>query len=283
MNKNNLPTPRQQRRHREWLALVFVLVLAGMVVGMMLWYDRQETEKTERDRLEGQARVIGEHLEQQLQGVYNALQGIRGEMANMREPGFQERATSRLKVMADAMPGVRLMGIVDATGLVRASSQDEVPGADRSQREFFLTSRAHPDPDVFYVSAPYAGQPGVASIMVGRAVLHADRTFAGLIYAKLDPDFFNGVMRSVLYAPDMLAGLSTRTASCFCKRLQAPGRAARSRIFRFAVHPACAERAVQQLLSGPSGGSGQGSPDGAAHHQASPAGAGQTPVCAGES
>ena len=223
MNKNNLPTPRQQRRHREWLALVFVLVLAGMVVGTVLWYDRQETEKTERDRLEGQARVIGEHLEQQLQGVYNALQGIRGEMANIREPGFQERATSRLKVMADAMPGVRLMGIVDANAAILASSQDEVPGADSSQREFFLTSRAHPDPDVFYVSAPYAGQPGVASIMVGRAVLHADKTFAGLIYAKLDPDFFNGVMRSVLYAPDMLAGLSIQDGQLFLQETSSTG------------------------------------------------------------
>jgi len=217
MTKDHLPPPRQQRKHREWLALLFVLVLVlvGMVLGMMLWYDRQQTGKTERDRLEVQARVIGQHLEQQLKGVDNALLGIRGEMAKQQEAGYPERVASRLKVLTAAMPGMRLMGIVDANGLVLASSLDEVQGADRSQREFFLTPRAHPNPDVLYVSAPSTGHRGVTSIMVGRAVLRADATFAGLVYARLDPDFFKGVIRSVLYAPDMMAGLSTQDGRLF--------------------------------------------------------------------
>lgn len=61
------------------------------------------TQSTERDRLEVQACVIDEHLEQQLQGVYNALQGLRDEMVNRQEVGFQERTTSRLKALTDAM------------------------------------------------------------------------------------------------------------------------------------------------------------------------------------
>lgn len=204
-----------QRRVREWLLLGFLLLGTGALLALLLWVERTNTENAERDRLEVQTRVIGEYLEHQFGGINNALQGIRDEVPSWQGVGFQERASSRLKLLADAMPGVRLMGIVDAQGLLLAVSRPELLGADRSQREFFRTPKSRPDPGMLYVSDPYLGSRGVSSIMVGRVLLDHEGGFAGLVYAKLDPEFFNVVMRSVLYAPDMLTSLSTNEGQLF--------------------------------------------------------------------
>ena len=40
------------------------------------------------------------------------------------------------------MPGVRTMTIVDARGVIIASSRAELPGRDVSQRDYFTTPRA---------------------------------------------------------------------------------------------------------------------------------------------
>jgi diguanylate cyclase (GGDEF)-like protein/PAS domain S-box-containing protein len=75
--------------------------------------------------------------------------------------------------------------------------------------------RARPEPDTLYISNPDFDQHGVVGLMVGRVVFDADARFAGLVFARLDPEFFTGVMRSVLYAPDMVSGLATRDGQLF--------------------------------------------------------------------
>ena len=215
MNKELATSTRKQRRHREWLALSLVLLLAAVLLGIMIWQDLENTSDTERDRLQVQARVVDEYLEQLLGGVNSALQGVREELPQWQGMGFEGRASSRLKALTDAMPGVRFMSIVDQDGVILANNVEELIGADRSQREFFKTAQANPDPARLYISEPYVGARGVASVMVGRVLLHADGSFAGLVYAKLDPDFFGVVLRSVLYAADMRSALATQSGQLF--------------------------------------------------------------------
>jgi len=215
MNKALPTSPRKQRRHREWLALCLVLCLAAVLLALMLWHDFSNTSATERDRLQVQARVVDEYLEQLLGGLNNALQGVRDEMPQWQGMGFQARANSRLKALTDAMPGVRFMGIADEDGAVLASSTGDVADASAAQREFFKTPQAHPDPAQLYISEPYTDARGVTSVLVGRVLPHMDGSFAGLVYARLDPDFFNVVMRSVLYATDMRSALVTQRGRLF--------------------------------------------------------------------
>jgi len=211
MNKEQATFSRKRRRHREWLALGLVFLLAAVLLGLMLWHDFQNTSHTERDRLQVQARVVDEYLEQLLGGVNNALQGVREEVPLWKGAEFSARATKRLQALTEAMPGVRFMSIVDRRGVIEANSVESLVGADRSEREFFTIPQARPDPHMLYISEPYVGARGVTSLMVGRVMLDADGSFAGMVYAKLDPDFFGVVMRSVLYAADMRSTLVTQS------------------------------------------------------------------------
>jgi len=215
MNKEPTTSSKKQRRHREWLALGLALVLGALVPSLVLWNDARLTGDTERDRLQVQARVIDEYLEQLLGGVNSALQGVRDELPQWRGHAFQMRTSSRLKALTEAMPGVRFISIVDQNGVILASSQDALLGVDRREHEFFKTPQAAPDPTRLYISEPHVGARGVTSLLVGRVMPQADGGFGGMVYAKLDSDFFGVVMRSVLYTSDMRTALVTQSGQLF--------------------------------------------------------------------
>lgn len=113
MNKEQAPSTRKRRRHREWLALGLVFLLAAVLLGAMLWHDFRNTSHNERDRLQVQARVVDEYLEQLLGGVNNALHGVREEVPLWKGHDFSARATKRLQALTEAMPGVRFISILD--------------------------------------------------------------------------------------------------------------------------------------------------------------------------
>ena len=74
------------------------------------------TDATERDRLHAQARVIGENVGQQLDGINRALASVRDDYIAMPPHQTSTLLSARLKVLSDAIPGVRSMVVLDADG-----------------------------------------------------------------------------------------------------------------------------------------------------------------------
>src|SRR5205085_2697326 len=98
------------RFRTEWLALAAILLLVGAVLALSLYRSRLALEAQEGERLQGQARVIDDNLVRQLQGANNALTGIRDEFERGPLDGARAVAASgRLKLLSNAMPGVRVM------------------------------------------------------------------------------------------------------------------------------------------------------------------------------
>lgn len=116
--KNQTPSSPSQRRRRQWLALWLALLVMGIILGALLLVERDHAERLERDRLQVQARVVDAYLEQKLGGVNHALQGVRDEIRTWQGAQFRQQAASALRLLADATPGVRLMGIADAQGAI---------------------------------------------------------------------------------------------------------------------------------------------------------------------
>ncbi len=204
--------PHAQSRHtaiREWLWLGAALLAVGSLVGYTAYRDRQEIDTLERERLQVQARVVADNLGRQLEGVSLALAGVRNDLASWDRKRLAELASPRLLALADAMPGVRSMHILDAEGRVLATSRDPATlGRSFGQRELFTRVRAHPDPAILYLSPPYTSQrEGLLTVNAGRAVIDAQGAFAGVVTAALEPEYFEVVLRSVLYAPDMRTSL----------------------------------------------------------------------------
>ena len=199
----------QTRRFRvERLAVGGLLVLLGVVLSVALYRERDALGAQESDRLQTQARVVDENLIRQLEGANRALAGVRDELEHAGSGGTDAATSDRLKLLSDVMPGVRTMVVLDAHGMIVASSRAELIGTNSSQRDFFDTPRQRPSRAVLYVSAPFKSPLGPLVVAIGRVLTGNQGEFAGVVVATLNPEYFQVVLRSVLYAADMRAALA---------------------------------------------------------------------------
>ena len=196
--------PAAPARNRiEWLVLGIAALIAGGLLGYFLYAERREINDREGERLQIQARVIGENLERQLEGVNKALVGIRKDLLQWNGKTMSVGPSRRMQTLSDAMPGVRAMFITNADGMVLDSSRSELVGINVGAREVFVSLRVAADLAKLYVSAPFRTPQGVVAIDLVRAITGPEGEFAGIVAVTLDPEYFNVLVRSVLYAPDM--------------------------------------------------------------------------------
>jgi diguanylate cyclase (GGDEF)-like protein/PAS domain S-box-containing protein len=196
----------------EWLAVGVIIVLIAVGLCVVLYRDFRVIRAQETDRLQVQARVIDDNLGRQLEGANSALAWVHRRLATH---GPAAVSSEELKLLTDAMPGVRTMTVLDAAGTVLAASREGLVGRSLSDRSYFDAARQHPEPALLLVSPPFSSPLGDSVIVVSRTVTDARGAFAGVVNASLDPDYFTIVLRSVLYAPDMRTMLLHRDGKVF--------------------------------------------------------------------
>ena len=210
------PTPPHTRRYlAEWIALIAALAVAAALVAVALLQGYERAGATERDRLQVQARVIDENLAQQLDGINKALVSVRADFLDAPAGHAATTAAARLRSLTDAMPGVRTMLLLDAHGTVLAASEPALVGQNFAQRDYFGTARAAGDAGALYLAPPFRSVLGHHVITVARVIADAYGNFGGVVVAALDSDYFEVVMRSVLYAADMWAALGHGDGNMF--------------------------------------------------------------------
>jgi len=191
----------------QWMLLSLALLSLGALIGYARNVEYDLIDGLERDRLQVQARVVDENLGRQLEGVSRAMAWVRDNFAPQGRHRMAPEASRHLKLLANSIPGVRTVGIFDASGTTLVSSRDELVGRDFSEREFFRIVKANPDSDTLYVSPPFNTALGAFSINVTRAVLGVNGELAGVVTTTLAPEYFSTLLTSVLYAPGMRAAL----------------------------------------------------------------------------
>ena len=133
---------------------------------------------------------------------------MRGEYLTTPLHSVSTLISVRLKALSDAIPGVRSMVVIDADGNVAASSVDMLIGRDFADRDYFKSARDNRSGDTMYVAAPYHTSLGGYTVVFARAIVAHDGSFAGIVAAALEPQYFQVLLRSVLYAPDMWVSLA---------------------------------------------------------------------------
>ncbi len=137
---------------RARLLMGLFLLLIGSLVMANLWADWTHTLQRENDRLSTQARVIRENMSQTLSAVNLVLIGLSQDSPLGEERPLYSRD---LKMLSDAMPGIRTLMILDASGRSRYSSRAELLGRDFSQRDYFKAPFQRKDVGVLYISPPF--------------------------------------------------------------------------------------------------------------------------------
>ena len=192
----------------QWLILVAALLIIGTILGLISYREHQGVESQQAYLMRNQAQVVAKNIDQQLESVCRALLGVREDIPAWKHEGSWAGANRRLKAFSDAMPGVRTLLIIDAKGTVLASSRKELLGRNFSWREYYKAAHRRPDPDMVYLSPPFASVLGVYSLTLSMTMPDPSGEFGGVIVSSLNPEFFSTVLKSVNYAPDVWSAIA---------------------------------------------------------------------------
>ncbi|MEO8836179.1 MAG: diguanylate cyclase [Caldimonas sp.] len=242
----------------EWLRLLLALTLIGGLIAWSLFRAHEAVDATERDRLRVQARVVDDNVGQQLDGMNRALASVRGEYLATPIYSVSTLLSTRLKALSDAIPGVRSMVLLDVDGNVVASSVDTLLGRDFRDRDYFVAARASANAATLHVATPVKTALGMYTVVFARAIVAPNGEFAGAVAAALEPDYFQVLLRSVLYAPDMWASLGHGDGKVFVTMPQDASRSDSD--FRSAfmeIGEAGLDDNATRIAIGPIGGSGE--------------------------
>lgn len=203
-----LAIERQRQRH-PWWWLAFVWLLLGLLFAEGLWRERVDLGQRERERLSQQASVLADNLVPQLDGANHAMQSLLGQLPRWQaEPDGLVKIAERLKSYADAMPAVKYLSLLDAQGVIVASSDPLLVGKNSADRAYFLAARHATSARTLVVSPPFSGALGGWVLVLARRVTDGDGRFVGVLAAALDANYFRTLLQSLRYAPNMLIGIS---------------------------------------------------------------------------
>ena len=192
----------------EWLSVVLALLALGAYTGYSLFKDRTRIEVQEHERLASQTKLLGENLARQLMATNLALESVLREAPVWRkQKNGAKQAIQHLQALADAMPGVSTMLLLDAKGTVIASDKRQLIGRNFSQREYFQDAIQNPNPAILYVSPPFITALDHFTMNLSRMVPGRDGRFDGLVVAGLEADYFKLQLNSAIYSEDMRASV----------------------------------------------------------------------------
>jgi diguanylate cyclase (GGDEF)-like protein/PAS domain S-box-containing protein len=193
--------PGLSRSVIEWCTLLGVLGFTALLIANFVWSERRLIKASETSRMQLQARIIEESMGHQFQGVRNALESARGATtANGRcNPECRQLLLQSLK---RSMPGVRAMVLLDAQGRISMSA-DDMDDRQLDDRDFLGQISRMVSRKLMYMSQPYENTPGVFNIKLSMPLTGADGRNEGAVSAILNPEYFDAVMRSAMYADDM--------------------------------------------------------------------------------
>jgi len=184
------------------------LLAIGGYIGFDLYSGHEEAISHERSILMRQAAIAEANLSQRIQQTSSTLDAIRSEVAAMREHSSGlEDVNLDLQQLAAAMTGVRTIVVVGAGGDVMASNRPELIGRNFSDTERFQAIARRASPATLFVTEPFTTPLGIYTIGLAKALVDGKGRFNGYIMAIIDPDYFNVLLSSMLYASDMRISL----------------------------------------------------------------------------
>ncbi|MBG7618022.1 EAL domain-containing protein [Herbaspirillum sp. AP02] len=185
----------------EWCAYAAALGFSALLIANFVWSERRLIRADETTRMQTQARIIEENLAHQFQGVRNALESARNALADDASC-HADCQSLLLQSLKRAMPGVRAIVLLDGSGHILRSA-DDIADRRLDDRDFLSQIPRMSSGQVMYVSQPFENTPGVFNIKLSLPITMADGRVEGAVSAILNPEYFDAVMRSALYADDM--------------------------------------------------------------------------------
>ena len=174
------------------IVILFALVMSACVLGIVIW-KALEAKATTLDRgqtgTQNLAHSLAEHASHTIQAADISMTGI-VEFLKYQTPA-PERFNRYLANIIDALPQIREIGVFNADGTWQYSSLPELPRYSNADRDYFIYHRDTVGPSL-RISAPLQSRlTGRTTIILSKRISKQDGSFAGVLVAAIDSDYFN--------------------------------------------------------------------------------------------
>jgi PAS domain S-box-containing protein len=180
---------------RGWALPILAVTVLAATLSWDAWQSYRRSLEQEYRYLDSHARIADAQLSGALRAVDLSLQEIASRL-----PLSSGDAASLGDILADRanrFPEMRIVFVSDRNGRMVAISDPTFAGFDASGREYFTHHRDDPRAGELFVSRPYLSAQKQYVVAVSRALFDAEGSFAGIIGASIDPEFFKAVLDTV--------------------------------------------------------------------------------------
>lgn len=193
-----------------WAIFALITSLALVVLGFERAAKHELIKKQEISRIQTLARVVDATMIAHFRSIEKLLltESARVSLTDSRAltAAKLEQINQQLSFNVETTPGVLTMTVLDAQGLVIASSRDVLRGQSFSDRDFFSQVKRSRQ-DQLVISAPIFTQMNFYTVVVERGIWDAKGNIVGAVALSLDPAYFTSLLSTVMYEPDLRAVL----------------------------------------------------------------------------
>jgi len=185
------------------VVIAFALVLTACVLGVVVW-KALDAKKTTLARgqtdIQNLAHSLAEHAAHAIQSADVAMAGM-VDLLRYRDP-IPERFNRYLAETVGSLPQLREIGVLDSNGKWLYSSLPQTPLHNNSDRRYFAYHRETPG-SALRISEPLQSRLTERStIILSKRIDKQDGSFAGVLTAAIDSDYFNRFYRTFQLGPD---------------------------------------------------------------------------------
>lgn len=192
--------------HSRVIWLLYALIASSFV--MLVGYERMDKHRSikanEFGRLQTLARVVDANMSVHLKAinVLLSVESSRLQHQGMPSTEHQDALNSELKFYVESTPGVLSMSVMDASGTFVASSRESLRGVNFADRPFYQRVKESKSGQLV-IDEPFLTKQNIYTVLIQQPVRDSNGKFIGAVAASLDPAYFDSLLSSVLYAPDL--------------------------------------------------------------------------------
>jgi len=173
----------------------FVLLVGASLCGVLgwkAWDERAQVLARNQSDIRNLAHSLAQHASRTIEAIDIVLAGV---VERLEHDGFGvDQATRVNRLLATrekSLPQVREFVVLNEIGNLAFSSQPALAIHNNSDRDYFQFHKTHAD-KALRINPPLMSRAnGRESILLTRRVDHPDASFAGVVIAAVDLDFFH--------------------------------------------------------------------------------------------
>ena len=206
--------PADRKLRRKLIALLAVVTLGvTLILGSMIWIDRQEEMHDARSTARNHASMLEARLDATLRHCDASLLSLartipEAALTPQAEPGYLVQVNAELEASKLNFEEVSGFRVIDASGDLRYSSADkDLPKTNVADRRYFQALRDKPDAGLVFSEITVSRVTGRPSMAAARALRDSQGRFFGIVIAALELEHFQKLFQSLDVGPRGLVAI----------------------------------------------------------------------------